>query len=121
MILTKKIKDQFSLFKVLEDLSNHIFILLPYYKALIYEKSLEVINFMDLKIVFVDNKKGIIEATDTSFWYGFVDDFIVRVETLTSGVTKIDVRSASRKGKSDFGVNAQRIKTFMALLKDSLG
>ena len=96
-------------------------LLLEKNKDLVYEKSLEVINSMDLKIVFVDNKKGIIESTDTSFWYGFVDDFIVRVEALTSGVTKIDVRSASRKGKSDFGVNAERIKTFMALLKDSLG
>jgi len=89
-------------------------------KTLIIEEVLEVMSTMGLQVVYIGKEKGIIEAVDVSFWYGFYDDFIVRVESLTSGMISIDARSASRVGKSDFGVNAKRIKTFMKLLKARL-
>ena len=53
-----------------------------------------------------------IEAADTSFWFGFVDDFIVRIRPDGAGAT-IDLRSKSRVGVSDLGANAQRVRTFM--------
>ena len=95
-------------------------LLLSYDKMLIIEEVLEVISSMGLQVVYIGREKGIIEAVDISFWYGFYDDFIVRVEPLASGITSIDARSASRVGKSDFGVNAERIRTFMELLKARL-
>ena len=95
-------------------------LLLPDDKKLIIKEVLAVVHSMGLQVVNNEEEEGIIEAVDISFWYGFYDDFIVRVESLTSGMTSIDARSASRVGKSDFGVNAERIRTFMELLKARL-
>jgi uncharacterized protein (DUF1499 family) len=56
-----------------------------------------------------------IEATDTTLLFGFKDDIVVRVTPSGSG-SRVDVRSLSRVGKSDFGVNANRIRKFMRQL-----
>ena len=54
---------------------------------------------------------GRIEATDSSLIMGFTDDVVVRVKgDDTSAV--VDVRSASRYGRSDLGANAERIRAF---------
>lgn len=54
---------------------------------------------------------GRIEATDSSLIMGFTDDVVVRVKgDDTSAV--VDMRSASRYGRSDLGANAERIRTF---------
>ncbi len=53
-----------------------------------------------------------IEAADTTFWFGFVDDFIVRIRPDGDGAL-VDLRSKSRVGASDLGANAQRVRTFM--------
>ncbi|ODR94975.1 hypothetical protein AUC70_04195 [Methyloceanibacter stevinii] len=54
---------------------------------------------------------GRIEATDTSLIMGFTDDLVVRVKgDDTSAV--VDIRSASRYGRSDLGANAERIRAF---------
>lgn len=62
-----------------------------------------------------DQAAGILEATVSSFWYGFVDDVAVRVRTpLTQEGAIVDVRSVSRVGMSDLGANAARIRAFQA-------
>ncbi len=53
-----------------------------------------------------------IEATDTTLWFGFVDDFVVRIRAESDGA-RIDLRSKSRVGKSDLGENARRIRKFI--------
>jgi uncharacterized protein (DUF1499 family) len=53
-----------------------------------------------------------IEAVHTSFWYGFKDDFVVRLTPLNDNLTRIDVRSKSRVGASDLGANARRVRNF---------
>jgi len=60
--------------------------------------------------------EGRIEATDTSFWYGFKDDVVLRIAAEGQG-TRVDMRSQSRVGRSDFGVNARRVATFLAALR----
>lgn len=60
----------------------------------------------------------IIEATDTTFWFGFVDDIVIRITPLDKGV-KVDVRSVSRVGRSDVGANARRIGAFLRAFKRS--
>ena len=55
----------------------------------------------------------VIEAAHTSFWFGFIDDFVVRITPLSQGV-RIDVRSKSRVGLSDLGANAERVRTFLS-------
>jgi len=52
-----------------------------------------------------------IEAADTSQWFGFVDDFVVRLRP-EGARTRIDARSKSRIGSSDLGANAKRIRAF---------
>lgn len=58
-----------------------------------------------------------IEAVATSFWYGFKDDFIVRLTPLPEGNVRIDVRSKSRVGSSDLGANARRVRDFMKRMR----
>lgn len=52
-----------------------------------------------------------IEAVSTSAWFGFKDDFIVRL-TPRDGGTRVDLRSKSRVGGSDLGANAARVRDF---------
>lgn len=53
-----------------------------------------------------------IEAVYTSTWFGFKDDFIVRLTPQAGGGTRIDIRSKSRVGGSDLGANAARVREF---------
>jgi uncharacterized protein (DUF1499 family) len=59
--------------------------------------------------------EGRLEATDTTRWLRFKDDIVVRVAPAPNG-SRVDVRSVSRIGRSDLGVNAQRIRAFLARL-----
>jgi uncharacterized protein (DUF1499 family) len=56
-----------------------------------------------------------IEAVDTSAVYGFKDDIVVLIRSDVAG-SRLDIRSASRVGHSDLGVNAARIRKFLARL-----
>lgn len=57
-----------------------------------------------------------IEATATTRWFGFKDDVVIRLSEVEGG-TQVDVRSASRLGRSDMGTNAQRIRDYLAALR----
>jgi uncharacterized protein (DUF1499 family) len=65
-------------------------------------------------------EEGRIEATDSSRLYGFKDEFAVRVSP-SDGGAKVDVRSRSRLGLIDRGVNAKRIRAYLAALKERAG
>jgi uncharacterized protein (DUF1499 family) len=56
---------------------------------------------------------GHIDASEKSLFLGFVDDIAIRIKPLANQ-TRIDIRSASRVGRHDFGANAQRIEKFAA-------
>jgi fatty-acyl-CoA synthase len=58
---------------------------------------------------------GRVEATDTSFWYGFKDDVIARIRPDGTG-SRVDLRSISRVGGSDLGDNCERITAIVAAL-----
>jgi len=60
--------------------------------------------------------EGRIEATSSSLLYGFTDEVIVRVKAAEGGAL-VDVRSRSRLGRIDRGVNARRIRDYMASLQ----
>ncbi len=64
------------------------------------------------EIVSADLKEGRIEATDTTLWFGFKDDIVIRIIPGDKG-SRIDLRSVSRVGRSDVGTNARRIKNFL--------
>jgi uncharacterized protein (DUF1499 family) len=67
---------------------------------------------MGLEIVAVDKEAGLVEATATTFWFGFKDDMVVRIVGNGEG-SRIDLRSMSRVGQSDVGANAARITDFV--------
>lgn len=83
---------------------------------LAYAKALTAAKAMGWRIVAEDPGNGRIEASDTTFWFGFVDDIVVRVAP--AGVRSlVDVRSVSRVGKSDVGTNAERIRRYLKKLQ----
>jgi uncharacterized protein (DUF1499 family) len=61
-----------------------------------------------------------LEATATESPFKFKDDIII-VATAVPGTTSslVNMRSVSRVGASDFGVNAKRIREFLAALQTS--
>ena len=80
------------------------------------ERATDVLTAQGLDIVNVDHVKGVVEATATSFWYGFKDDVVVRIQATDQG-SRIDLRSISRVGRSDVGANTARIRTFSKRFK----
>ena len=63
-----------------------------------------------------DARAGIVEATATSLFFRFKDDVVIRVrpDPARPGGSVVDMRSISRVGVSDVGVNAARIRSFLA-------
>ena len=60
---------------------------------------------------------GRIEATDTSDWFGLTDDIVIRIRAEGTRGSRVDIRSKSRVGESDFGVNARRIRAFIERMR----
>jgi uncharacterized protein (DUF1499 family) len=60
--------------------------------------------------------EGRIEATDSTRFFGFKDDVVVRVRAEGTG-SRIDIRSKSRVGLGDAGTNARRVRALMARIK----
>jgi len=89
-----------------------------------FERALAVAQARGWAIVDSDKAGHRIEATDTSLFYGFKDDIVIRITPAGDGAeagSRIDVRSLSRVGRSDVGVNAARIKCFLDELEKSFG
>jgi len=82
--------------------------------------SKQAIENLGWELINTDADKGIIEATDTSTWFGFKDDVVLRV-TDNNSDRLVDIRSKSRIGKSDLGKNAARIHTLVDELDKVLG
>lgn len=80
-----------------------------------YDRALAAAKQMPWEqIVTSDKQAGLIEAVDKLPWFGFIDDVAIRIDTAeTSERTIIDVRSVSRMGRGDIGVNAQRIRDYI--------
>jgi uncharacterized protein (DUF1499 family) len=77
-----------------------------------FTKALDAARTMCWEIVDSNPDQGRIEATDTTLWFGFKDDVVVRVTPMEQG-SRIDVRSVSRVGRSDVGTNARRIDRYL--------
>lgn len=86
-----------------------------------FERALEAAREMPWEqIVTADEEAGLIEAVDKLPWFGFIDDVVIRVDTAeTAGRSRIDVRSVSRIGQGDIGVNAHRIREYLEVVRIS--
>src|SRR5437588_404451 len=80
-----------------------------------FARALDAARAMGWEIVDAQPKEGRIEATATTFWFGFKDDVVVRITPLSAG-SRIDVRSKSRVGRGDTGTNAQRVRAYLKRL-----
>jgi uncharacterized protein (DUF1499 family) len=79
------------------------------------EKAARALNW---EIVAAEAAEGRIEATDTTAWWGFRDDVVIRIAADGTG-SRLDIRSMSRVGTSDIGKNAARIRAFLAKVKEA--
>ena len=80
-----------------------------------FDLALAAVHEMGWDLVKADATAGRIEATDTTFWFGFKDDVVIRVRP-TDGGSRVDVRSLSRVGVGDAGTNAKRIRAYLKVL-----
>jgi uncharacterized protein (DUF1499 family) len=71
-------------------------------------------------VAAVDPGAGTLEATATTLFFRFKDDVVVRVrpDPARPGGSIVDMRSISRVGLSDLGVNAKRIRAFLSDLEE---
>lgn len=83
-----------------------------------FDRALAAARQMGWDLVASDPAGGRIEAIDTTFWFGFKDDVVIRV-TAQPGGSRVDVRSLSRVGAGDIGRNAARIRAYLAAMKTS--
>ncbi|MGL5839841.1 MAG: DUF1499 domain-containing protein [Sphingorhabdus sp.] len=67
------------------------------------------------EIAIADPVEGRLEATETTRFFRFKDDVVVRVRpTEDAKGSIVDMRSISRVGVSDLGMNAKRVRAFLA-------
>ena len=63
---------------------------------------------------------GTIEATDSSLFFGFPTDIVIRIRPETAD-TAMDARAVSRVGRHDFGAGARRLRRFIAAAQEAAG
>ena len=80
-----------------------------------FERALAAARSLGWEIVAAEPREGRIEATDTTRWFGFKDDVVIRVRPDPGG-SRVDVRSKSRVGRGDAGANAARVRRFRSAL-----
>ena len=77
-----------------------------------YEKALNIAATMGWKMVNADPTIYHFESTARTRFFNFADDVVVQVVKIDNG-SRIDIRSVSRIGRGDRGVNAKRVLAFM--------
>jgi len=79
----------------------------------VFDAALAAVQNMGLDVVSSDKTLGLIEAYDTTTFFGFVDDVVIRIQS-DGQMTMLDARSKSRVGISDIGKNAERLNALIA-------
>ena len=77
-----------------------------------YERAIAVVSELGWTLQGQDPTAGRIEATDTTTFFRFKDDIVIRIRPAQGGTSRVDIRSKSRVGMGDLGVNANRIRAF---------
>ena len=90
-------------------------LLSPVPPAQAFDRCLSGAGNLGWQILTQNRDQGVIEAVDRTLIFGFKDDIAIRITAQGEG-SRIDLRSASRAGVSDLGVNARRIRAFTSQL-----
>ena len=73
------------------------------------------------KLLQSDDLVGFIRVRCTTAIFRTEHDLEVRVGLDENGLTRVDIRSRSRRGRADLGVNVRRVGRFFRKLDESLG
>jgi uncharacterized protein (DUF1499 family) len=95
-------------------------IVLPVPPREAFARAVAAAEAMGWEVVGRDAAAGTIEAVDITKWFGFKDDIAIRVRPAQDGspnLSRVDIRSKSRVGRSDIGTNARRIRGYAERLK----
>ena len=76
---------------------------------LAFDRVLAAVREFGWEVIGREPAEGRIEAVDTTLFFGFKDDVVIRLRP-ASGGTRVDVRSKSRVGVGDLGANAMRVR-----------
>jgi hypothetical protein len=91
-----------------------------------YELALDTANDLGWKTVdaappnAANGGVGTIEATDSSLFFGFLSDIVIRIRPEVAD-TAIDARAVSRVGRHDFGAGARRLRRFIGAAQAAAG
>lgn len=87
--------------------------------AKVVQRAEALVRARGWQVARADVQAGVVEATATTRFFRFKDDVVVRArpDPDRPGGSIVDMRSISRVGGSDIGVNAQRIRSFLNDLK----
>ena len=85
--------------------------------AKMFWRALNTVNAQGWRVAAFDFKRGHIEATSTSFWFGVTSDIVIRVRPAGAIGTIIDIRAKSRVGVADLGRNADLIRDFLERMR----
>ena len=83
----------------------------------VFDRAVRAAREAGWEIVAANADAGLIEATDTTRFFGFKDDIVVRLTSLGAR-TLVDIRSVSRVGRGDVGTNARRVREYVEQLSD---
>src|SRR5690606_5131440 len=83
-----------------------------------FERAAAAVEALGWELVEAAPEDGRIEATDTTFWFRFKDDVVIRIRPADGG-SEIDARSVSRVGGGDAGTNAARLRRFFELVESA--
>jgi len=78
-----------------------------------------VASIPDWQITYVDPKSRTLEGVSTSKLFHFQDDFVIQVRPGPNGSSLVEMRSKSRDGVGDLGVNYNRIVMFLGKLQSA--
>lgn len=81
----------------------------------LFKRAVAAAYDMGWNVVAIVPNEGRIEATDTTFFFGFTDDIVIRVKPAGMGA-KLDIRSKARAERGDDGRNVKRVRDFLATL-----
>lgn len=87
-------------------------IILPVATDVAFQRAETAAREMGWEIVAAVPREGRIEAVATTGWIGFKDDVVIRVAAGEPSQSLVDIRSKSRVGRGDAGMNASRIRGF---------
>lgn len=77
----------------------------------LFQRCFEAAQKMGWEIVQCDESKGMIEAIDQSFWFGYKDDLFIGVSAFDSG-GQVNIHTLSREEIMDKAYNVKRVQRF---------